>query len=86
MLPAAPTIVTATTYKEIVLDTVTTADSVADIIGNYYCDEPDYSVAAQPLTFNDAGVCTNPEILALQKQAITSQSCPVWVKNAILYS
>ena len=70
--------------KEFILDTVTTVDGVADIIGNFTADAPDFEQAVQKLTFNDRLECTNPEIRTLQMQAFMSPDCPVRIKNAIL--
>jgi len=44
----------------------------------------DFELAAQPLTFNDQGVCTSPETKLIVDKALMSPTCPVWIKNALL--
>jgi len=59
-------------------------NQTANIILDSADNKPDYELAAQPMTFNDQGVCTNPKTELMIEKALMSATCPVWIKNAVL--
>lgn len=55
---------------------------LAPIVENFLT-EPDYS-KLNPLTFNDQGICTNPEIRNLTKLALSDPGCDTKYKSYVL--